>query len=56
MSFTKEAAVGFFVMIGLVCVAYLTIKLGRMEVFNSQGLCAYGLLQFRFRLAPGRGG
>ena len=37
MSFTKEVAVGFFVMIGLVCVAYLTIKLGRMEVFNSQG-------------------
>ena len=29
MSFSKEAAVGFFVMLGLVCVAYLTVKLGR---------------------------
>ena len=37
MSFSKEAAVGFFVMLGLVCIAYLTIKLGRMEVFGSQG-------------------
>ena len=37
MSFSKEAAVGFFVMLGLVCVAYLTVKLGRMEVFHSEG-------------------
>ncbi len=35
MSFTKESLVGVFVVIGLLCVAYLTIKLGRMEVFNS---------------------
>ena len=33
MSFPKEAAVGFFVMLGLVAVsAYLTVKLGRIEV------------------------
>ena len=28
---TLESAVGVFVLIGLVCVAYLTIKLGKME-------------------------
>lgn len=37
MPFSKEAAVGFFVMLGLVCVAYLTVKLGRMDVFNAEG-------------------
>ncbi len=37
MSFTKESLVGVFVLIGLLCVAYLTIKLGRMEVFSSDG-------------------
>ena len=37
MSFNKEGAVGIFVLIGLLCVAYLTVKLGRMEVFQSGG-------------------
>lgn len=37
MSFNKEGAVGVFVLIGLLCVAYLTVKLGRMEVFHSGG-------------------
>ena len=37
MSFSKEAAVGFFVLLGIACLAYLTIRLGRMEVFNSEG-------------------
>lgn len=37
MTLSKETAVGFFVLFGLVCVAYLTIKLGRMELFNSDG-------------------
>lgn len=37
MSYAKETAVGFFVAIGLVCVAYLTIKLGRMEIFDAGG-------------------
>ena len=34
MSATKESAVGLFVVIGLICVAYLTIKLGKMEVMG----------------------
>ena len=34
MSAAKESAVGLFVVIGLICVAYLTIKLGKMEVMG----------------------
>ena len=37
MSASKNIVVGVFVLIGLVCVAYLTIKLGRMEVFGESG-------------------
>lgn len=33
----RQTAVGVFVLLGLVCVAYLTIKLGRMELFETKG-------------------
>jgi len=33
----KETVVGVFVLIGLLCVAYLTIKLGRMELLSDAG-------------------
>ena len=33
----RETVVGVFVLIGLLCVAYLTIKLGRMEVLSDTG-------------------
>ena len=33
----REMVVGVFVLIGLLCVAYLTIKLGRMEVLSDGG-------------------
>jgi len=33
----RETAVGFFVLIGLLCVGYLTIKLGRMELLSGEG-------------------
>jgi phospholipid/cholesterol/gamma-HCH transport system substrate-binding protein len=33
----REAVVGVFVLIGLLCVAYLTIKRGRMEVLSDAG-------------------
>ena len=33
----RETLVGVFVLIGLLCVCYFTVKLGRMEVFNSSG-------------------
>lgn len=32
---TKEYMLGLFVLLGLICTAYLTIKLGRMEMFST---------------------
>lgn len=37
MTTAREVAVGFFVLLGLICVAYLTIKLGRMEIIADKG-------------------
>lgn len=37
MSGIRETAVGVFVLVGLICVGYLTIKLGRMELFSQKG-------------------
>ena len=45
----RETVVGLFVLIGLVCVAYLTIRLGRMEVFEQEGF----VLTARFDSASG---
>lgn len=33
----RNTVVGVFVLIGLLCVGYLTIKLGRMEMFSNKG-------------------
>jgi phospholipid/cholesterol/gamma-HCH transport system substrate-binding protein len=35
--FDLELAVGIFMIAGIVCLAYLTIKLGQLEVFGSKG-------------------
>ena len=37
MGTAKNMVVGVFVVIGLICLSYLTIKLGRMEVLNDNG-------------------
>ena len=37
MDSKRSAAVGVFVLVGLLCVAYMTIKLGKMEVFSDEG-------------------
>lgn len=37
MSKYRETTAGIFVLVGLLCVAYLTIKLGKMELFASRG-------------------
>lgn len=37
MNNTRATAVGVFVLIGLLCVAYMTVKLGKMEVFTKEG-------------------
>jgi len=44
-----EMAVGVFMIIGLVCVGYLTIKLGRMQVFGGD----YYLVEARFQNISG---
>ncbi len=31
----KQSAVGIFVLIGLICLGYLTVKLGKMEILGS---------------------
>jgi phospholipid/cholesterol/gamma-HCH transport system substrate-binding protein len=35
--FDIELAVGFFLLIGIVCMAYLSFKLGKMEVVGTKG-------------------
>jgi len=35
--FDLELAVGFFMIIGIICLGYLSIKLGKMEVFGDKG-------------------
>lgn len=37
MRLAKETSVGIFVLLGLVCLAYLAVKLGRMEIFETKG-------------------
>lgn len=37
MNSTRATAVGLFVLVGLVCVAYMTIQLGRMNFFANDG-------------------
>ena len=49
MNSFRETMVGIFVLLGLVCVAYLTIKLGKMDVFGQDGF----LLKARFESVSG---
>ena len=35
--YSREVSVGVFVLIGLVCLGYMAIKLGKMEVFGNDG-------------------
>lgn len=44
-----ETAVGVFVLVGLICVAYLTVKLGKMEWFGDD----YYTLEARFDSVSG---
>ena len=37
MNTMRQTAVGAFVLLGLLCVAYLTIKLGQMQLFDNKG-------------------
>lgn len=37
-----ELIVGVFVLVGVVCLGYLTIRLGKLEVFGNNGYVVYG--------------
>ncbi len=39
---TMETAAGFFVLIGIVCIGYLTIRFGKMEVMGDRTYELYG--------------
>jgi len=39
--YSKETIVGIFVVIGLLCVAYMTIKLGKVSVFGGDSYSLY---------------
>ncbi|MBQ7738877.1 MAG: outer membrane lipid asymmetry maintenance protein MlaD [Desulfovibrionaceae bacterium] len=49
MNSFRETLVGVFVLLGLICVAYLTIRLGKMDVFGQEGF----LLKARFESVSG---
>ena len=40
-NYTRDTITGIFVIIGLICVAYLTIKLGKMELTSGNDYTVY---------------
>jgi phospholipid/cholesterol/gamma-HCH transport system substrate-binding protein len=48
-----ETAVGIFVAIGIICVGYLTIKLGKMELLGDNHYTLYARFQSVSGLKPG---
>ena len=48
-----EIAVGIFVVIGLLCVGYLTIKLGKINLFGNDSYPVYARFQSVSGLKPG---
>ena len=39
--YRNELSVGIFVFIGMLCLAYLTVKLGKLELFSNEGYTLY---------------
>ena len=48
-----EAAVGIFVIIGILCVGYLTVRLGKLGWIGSDTYSVYGRFQSVSGLKPG---
>ncbi len=48
-----ELAVGIFVVLGILCLAYLSIKLGRLEVMGNSGYTVQALFESASGLKPG---
>ena len=51
--FDLELAVGFFMIIGIICLGYLSIKLGKMEVFGDKGYEIQAIFSNSGGLKPG---
>ena len=39
--YSKETVVGIFVVIGLICIAYMTVKLGNIDLFGDDSYTLY---------------
>ncbi|MDI6889431.1 MAG: outer membrane lipid asymmetry maintenance protein MlaD [Thermodesulfovibrionales bacterium] len=48
-----ELAVGFFVLIGIFCLGYLSIKLGRLEVFSEKRYIVHAKFEKAGGIKPG---
>ena len=48
-----ELMVGIFVVVGVLCLAYLSIKLGKLEIMGSQGYTVEALFESASGLKPG---
>ncbi len=48
-----ELAVGFFVLIGILCLGYLSIKLGRIEFFGERKYIVYAKFEKAGGIKPG---
>jgi len=51
--FDLELAVGVFMIIGIICLGYLSIKLGKMEVFGDKGYEIHAIFSNSGGLKPG---
>jgi phospholipid/cholesterol/gamma-HCH transport system substrate-binding protein len=51
--YAKETAVGFFIVIGLICVGYMTVKLGKISLFGSDTYPLYARFTSVTGLRPG---
>lgn len=51
--FDIETAVGFFLLIGIFSLAYISVKLGRLEVFGSKGYTVYAEFDQAGGIKPG---
>ncbi len=51
--YNAELAVGVFVLLGLLCTAYLTVRLGKMDFFSNKGYEVYALFTSVTGLRPG---
>lgn len=51
--FDLELSVGLFIILGIICLGYLSIKLGRMEVLGNKGYELYALFSNGGGLKPG---